>query len=217
MGVDYAEDQGPDDISMQNEWPQISSGPQSLEAALAQAEISRSELSALDYQLEAAQAQERYAARSNRPDLDSYFRYGADNNTFEEGEDMRTGWTVGLVLNWTLIDLGDRKSQVKQARSQQEELAYQRQAIWLQIEQQLRQAWYAKDVAEAILKSAKVNVEQAKEALKLATESLSNGRATQLDVLQAELALTQAKLQRHTAEHDRLAATVRLVYAMGTE
>jgi len=58
-------------------------------------------------------------------------------------------------------------------------------------------------------------VQQAKEALNIAQTRYENGQATNLDVLDAEVALTQAKTNKIQALHDYLLSLAKLERAVG--
>jgi outer membrane protein TolC len=69
--------------------------------------------------------------------------------------------------------------------------------------------------ATDLLASQKKVVEQAEEALRLATARNDAGTGTQLDVLSARTALTDAQTTQIEALHDYAAARARLERAVG--
>ena len=60
-----------------------------------------------------------------------------------------------------------------------------------------------------------LTVEQAREAERVAEESLKWGAATTLDLIQATLSLRQAELNQTTAAHDALVALAEMKYLVG--
>ena len=60
-----------------------------------------------------------------------------------------------------------------------------------------------------------LTLDQAREAERVAEESLTWGAATTLDVLQATLSLRQAELNQTTAAHDALVALAEMKYLVG--
>jgi outer membrane protein len=205
------------DVRLAAEWPVLPEPAASLEDCLRLARAQRAELRALDAELAAARASADYEKRLGYPDFDGFGRYGVDNNTFEEGEDVRTGWMVGVTFSLPLIDAGRVKSKVRDAEARQAEILARRETEWLRMEAEIREIWSARELAMALSQTADARVGLAEETLKLAVDSQSNGRATQLDVLQADLGLTRARLDRLAAEHDRLRALADLAYAVGIE
>ena len=71
--------------------------------------------------------------------------------------------------------------------------------------------------ANELLKSQEKVVEQAEEALRLATARSEAGTGTQLDVLSAQTALTEARTTQIQALHDYSLARARLQRAMGAQ
>ena len=70
--------------------------------------------------------------------------------------------------------------------------------------------------ADEVLKSQEKVVEQAEEALRLARARSEAGTGTQLDVLSAQTALTEARTTRIQALHDYHVAVATLERATGT-
>ncbi len=205
------------DVRLDEAWPRLPEPAESLEDCLRLARNGRAELRALDAELAAARATAEYEKRLGYPDFDGFARYGVDNNGFEEGEDVRTGWMVGVTFSVNLYDAGRVGSKVREAEARQAEILARRARRWLEIESGIRESWSARELAMALSQTADARVGLAEETLKLAVESQANGRATQLDVLQADLGLTRARLDRLAAEHDRLRAHADLAYAVGLE
>jgi outer membrane protein TolC len=83
------------------------------------------------------------------------------------------------------------------------------------IELEVRTAFSNFREAEELLKSQEKVVEQGEEALRLATARSQAGSATQLDVLGAQTALTEARTTQVQALHDYAVARARLERATG--
>ena len=71
--------------------------------------------------------------------------------------------------------------------------------------------------AREVLDSQVKVQEQAEESLREANARFDAGTATQLDVLDAETSLTQARTTQVQAQHDYASARARLVRAIGAE
>ena len=71
--------------------------------------------------------------------------------------------------------------------------------------------------AKETLESQSKVQEQADEALREANARAEAGTGTQLDVLNAETSLTQARTTQITAQHDYAAARARLERAIGAD
>jgi outer membrane protein TolC len=97
-------------------------------------------------------------------------------------------------------------------RKSQEELA----DIGRRIELDVRTAFSNLIEAKEVLESQKKVQEQAEEALRLANARSEAGTGTQLDVLNAQTALTIARSTQIEALHDYSVARAKLDRAMGT-
>lgn len=187
-----------------------------LEAALAAAKAKRPELLRLE-QLEKAREAGVSVARSGYlPQL--YVTAGyegrklAASNSFS---DTRDGWTAGVSGSWAIFDGARTRGRVAQARAQlnQARLGVSEQTLAIEVE--VRRALSSLQEAAELADAAGKVVGQATEALRLADVRYRNGAATQLDVLQARVALTEAQLNRLEANyrHTVALATVRKAIA----
>ena len=80
---------------------------------------------------------------------------------------------------------------------------------------EIRKAFSSLKEAKEVLRSQEKNVEQATEALSIAESAYEAGSRTSLDVLDAQVALTQARTLRYQALHDHSIALVQLRRSLG--
>jgi outer membrane protein TolC len=122
------------------------------------------------------------------------------------------GWFIGVTGSWNLFDGFETFGKIKQAESQLESARIQELDAREQVNLEVQRAIARLEEAEQLLASLAKVVEQAEEALRLARERLAAGTGTQLDVLDARVALTRARttelqgrydLNAAHAEHDR--------------
>lgn len=163
----------------------------------------RPELQQAQNEVHVAQQNIRVALAGYKPELSVFANYGWRNTTFSHQiNDKLDGWTAGARLTWPLFDGLLTHGKVTQARAQlqQAELDYtdQRRAIELEV----RQAYSDYLQAIELLQAQKKTVEQAEESLRLAQVRFRAGTATQLDVLSAQTALTQARSNAVRALYD---------------
>jgi outer membrane protein TolC len=83
------------------------------------------------------------------------------------------------------------------------------------IEQEVRTAYSSFIEAREVLDSQKKVVERAEESIRLADARYDAGSGTQLDVLDAQTSLTEARTTQVEAARDYLVARARLERAMG--
>ncbi len=102
------------------------------------------------------------------------------------------GWFFGAQSSWAIFDGRATAGRVRSAKSQaaQARLSLQEQELAVDVEVRRAFATWQQSV-ELVTASNKV-VEQASEALRLSRARFDVGAATQLDVLQAQVALTEA-------------------------
>ncbi len=127
------------------------------------------------------------------------------------------GWNAGAQLQWDIFDGLLTRGKVTQAKAlhekSQNDLADQSR----QIELQVRTAYSSFIEAKEILDSQEKVQEEADEALREARSRADAGTGTQLDVLDSETALTQARTTQIQALHDYDTARAKLQRAIGEE
>jgi outer membrane protein len=127
-----------------------------------------------------------------------------------------TYWRAGVVLNLTLFDglrLGGR---LRQERARLAQLASGRAQLVDQIRLEVRQSHLSVESARELVASQAKALEQARDALQLAQAGYEEGVGTQLDVLDAQLGLTEARRGYARAVYGHVMASVALQRAMGT-
>jgi outer membrane protein len=149
------------------------------------------------------------------PRLSLYGSYEWLQSPFGSSRPSLDGWVVGLQSQWNIFDGRATKGRVFQSKSQLEQtklaLAGAQLAVDIDVRRAISQLQEATELAEA---SKKV-VEQAEESVRLADARFAAGTATQLDVLQAQTALTTARLNQLQAYYNHTIATASVRLAMG--
>ncbi|HXV64984.1 MAG TPA: TolC family protein [Vicinamibacteria bacterium] len=124
-------------------------------------------------------------------------------------------WVVGVSMDWKLFDGFRTRSQVGALRSQITQNEHDEHAFRNELSVQLKEAHGTWLRALEALEVTTLAVEGAREAERVAEESLKWGAATTLDVIQSTLALRQAELNQMTASHDALVALAEMKYLVG--
>jgi len=125
------------------------------------------------------------------------------------------GWITGVQLTWNIFDGLATRGRVKEASARYERAAVDLEDTGRRIELEVRTAHSSFIEAQEVLESQKKVVEEAEEALRLARSRHEAGTGTQLDVLSAQTALTEARTTQIQALHDYSAARARLERAVG--
>ena len=130
--------------------------------------------------------------------------------------DTLQGWFFGLSGTWAIFDGLETVGKVKQARATLSEAKITYDDQVRQVELEIQQAYSNLQQDRELYFSQSKNVDQAREALRLASARLGVGAGVQLDVLNAQVQLTQAQSTRLSAlysynadlaEFDRATAT----------
>lgn len=129
--------------------------------------------------------------------------------------DTVDGWNVGVVASVDLFNGFSNAAQVYQAKARRRQAEARELQTRLGVSVEVRQAYSAFEQAQEILNSSKQVVQQARESLRMAKARYGAGSSTQLDVLQAQAALSQARLTLLQARYDYVVAIARLEKATG--
>jgi outer membrane protein TolC len=188
-----------------------------LQQALAIARQQRTELRALRAaeglrREEVAQAKAGYF-----PSLQGFVGYGVRRSQFGESLDSELhGWNAGVQATWDIFDGRLTRGRVVEASARREQAAIDVDNALRQISLEVRTTYSDFVEAREVLESQGKVLEQATEALRLATARAEAGTGTQLDVLSAQTSLTEARTTQNVARRDFLAAMARLQRAMGS-
>jgi outer membrane protein len=188
-----------------------------LESALANALQHRPELQQAEKQVGIARQAVTVAAAGYQPQASLFADYGWHNTPFSDSIDTkRDGWAVGARLTWSAFDGMLTRGQVTQARAQLEQAKIDYADTRRGIELEVRQAYSDYLQAVELFEAQKKTVEQAVESLRLAEARFNAGTGTQLDVLSAQTALTDARSNEIQALYDYNVAIATLERATGT-
>jgi len=189
-----------------------------LPGAIAQALEKRPELGALRKQ-EQLQRENIIVAKSGyKPTLQIFGGYGAQNSGFNEDMGWTLhGWEAGAQASWDIFDGMLTHGKVIQARALHDKSKTDLDDTARRIELEVRTAYSTFIEAREVLESQEKVQEEADEALRLARARSDAGTGTQLDVLDAETSLTQARTTQVQALHDYVVARARLERAIGQD
>ena len=191
--------------------------PLGLVSALQLAKERRAFLKVQRQQILIAKEQIQVSLAGYKPRLDANAGYEMRNTRLsDELDKVVDGWFYGVTGSWNIFDGLETYGKVKQSRAQLEAAKIVYDDSVLQVELEVQQAYANVQAARETIRSQQKNVEQALEALRLSNERFSAGAGTQLDVLDARTALTQARTveiearaayNKQLAEFDRVTAT----------
>lgn len=186
--------------------------------AIEQALERRSELAALRKDVELQQLNIINAKSGYKPAVSVFAGYNWENSQFSENpSDEYDGWNAGAQLSWNIFDGALTQGKIKQARAQYAKSKTVLNDQARQIELQVRTAYSDFIQARETLDSQLKVQEEAEEALREARQRAEAGTGTQLDVLDAETSLTQARTTQIQALHDYATARARFERAVGND
>jgi outer membrane protein TolC len=189
-----------------------------LPTAIQQALGRRTELIALRQTADLQRLNVVNAKAGYKPTVQVFAGYNWVNSQFstDVGEDIR-GWNAGGQLTWDIFDGMLTHGKVVQARALYDKSKTDLDDRARQIELEVRTAYSSFIMAREVLDSQFKVQEEAEEALREASARADAGTGTQLDVLDAQTSLTQARTTEVQALHDYDAARARLERAIGEE
>jgi outer membrane protein TolC len=152
-----------------------------------------------------------------KPSMQIFGGYDARSSIFSS--DLATqvhGWITGVQVTWDIFDGLRTQGRIKETKANLERASVELDDAQRRIELEVRTAYSNFKEADEVLKSQEKVLEEAEEALRLSRARSEAGTGTQLDVLSAQTALTEARTTQVRALHDFSVARARLDRAMGS-
>jgi len=191
-----------------------------LPAAIQQALSRRTELIALRKTAELQQLNVVNAKAGYKPTVQVFAGYNWYNAQYTEPVELDHdihGWNAGGQFSWNIFDGMLTRGKVVQAKALYDKAKTDLEDTGRQIELEVRTAYSQFIEAREVLESQQKVQEEAEEALREADARAAAGTGTQLDVLDAQTSLTQARTTEIQALHDYDTARARLERAIGAD
>ncbi|MFZ2961493.1 MAG: TolC family protein [Candidatus Ozemobacteraceae bacterium] len=175
----------------------------------------RPDLKAAKASLKAAKSSLRASQQALQPSMQISHSIDSSRGNMTPVDSYRNSRTTTLGLVFPVFDSGLSSAQSKEAAEivHQAQLGYESVVSAVYVE--IRQAISAVIESFEVLESQEKNVEQAEKARSIAEKAYQTGAQTSLDVLDAQLALTQAKTARFQALRDQTVAIAQLEKVLG--
>lgn len=186
----------------------------SIEAALAD----RPELKSADFRIRASELGVKTARAGFYPQvfLSGNYYYLRPNPRFMPARDKFNGtWDVGISVSFDIWNWGQTKSQTEQAKAQLAQARDARKLLEDQAVLEVTQCRLTLARANEKVRVAGQAVGQAEENLRMTRERFKQGVALNTEVLDADVALLQARMNRTQAAIDLVLAQARLEKALG--
>lgn len=185
-----------------------------LEAAVAEAYRNRPDLYMAELNIRLQREQVRALRSTYLPEVDLVLSAGTDRV-----RETREGWgdshRAALELNWSLFDGFGREGELIAARARLRQREIELQDAEEDVFLDVRQALLSLKNAEEYVESQRLSLQHAEEGLRLAMTGYREGVNTEVEVVDARSALTEARGNHYKALYDHCMARLSLEYAMG--
>jgi len=154
------------------------------------------------------------------PRLDGFGTYTYANpnqRAFPQTNQWQDSWQIGLALTWSSADLGTSITSAESARSQRQQLLHQRTLALEGMQLDITSSYRALAQARVNVVTAEQGERAAVAALDARTRLAEQGLATTLELLQAQTAQVQARLNLINAHIALRVARVQLDHALGRD
>ena len=183
---------------------------------VAEALAQRPEIRQLDYQRRMAGESLKIARGSVLPTL----ALGGQYSVWADALNLRKGtwqnyYTISLSLSLPIFNGFESRARIGQSKAALRELDWTRKGLSNAIAFEVRQSVLNLNQARETLLSQEKNVEQAREAVRIAELNYAEGLATNLDVSTAQVALSQARTNYSQALYDCVISQAQLEKAVG--
>lgn len=172
---------------------------QTLDDSIATALNKRPEIIQSRYSMEAAKSGVDVAESGKRPAVSLSGTQAWSGPDFPGDNE---NWSVGVTASWNVFDSGLTNAKIKQAQTAVDKASEQDRQTRSAIELEVREAYLSMQEAEKRIETAQVAVNKADEDLKIAKVKYSAGAGTNLDVMDAQVGLTQAQTNYTQALYD---------------
>ncbi|MBN1824904.1 MAG: TolC family protein [Candidatus Eisenbacteria bacterium] len=142
------------------------------------------------------------------------FQGSSDDLDFQERE-RTTAYSGGLLVSYPIWTSGATTARIRQAEADRRAAIIRLEQLDEEIRREVRSAAFDMESATDRAAAAAKTEEQARRAYEIAETSYENGLLTQVELLDARLALTRSRVARLRALHDALAARAAWERAVG--
>jgi outer membrane protein len=166
-------------------------------------------------------AEQRRATKAGYyPRLDAFGNaYYANPNQryFPQRDEWNATWDAGVQLTWTPNDIGLSSATVDGVDARRARVAAQKAAFRDALRNEVTQTYQTLRETEASLATSERGLAAAEEAYRVRRELYSLGRATTVEIIDAETDVLRARLEMINARIEQRIARARLEHALGRD
>jgi outer membrane protein TolC len=175
----------------------------------------RPELKTLDFNREILDRSISIAQSGYYPDLYLQGQFTTSSDDIETGDHYQNIFSATLQLSWTFFDWFGTYGEVITAKAKSRSLEYIKSGTEQSIELEVENIYQTLKSTGENLIAQQANISLAEESLRMVEDQYNAGLATNLDVLDSQLALHNAKLGYYRSLNEYLHSYYNLIRAMG--
>ena len=198
------------------EFPEKPWEESSVDALFQEAARGRPELHRLRIAEQSAAAQFQLAKAEDRMRLDATAGYGIVSRLPKNLIDpLYRRWSIGVSFTLPVFDGFKRNGLMEQAAANQKATHLERERVEQQVRLGLQQGGDDLKAARETITAARTNIEQAEKVLTMMQDNYRFGAATTLDIVDAQTAVTVARTNLLSGQHDYSIARANLLWTLG--
>jgi outer membrane protein TolC len=153
-----------------------------------------------------------------RVDLQATGIFANPNQRFVPQQEKFNGsWDASIILSWTPTDIPNVNAQAAETAAKASQVEAQKGALRDGVRLEVTQAWNALKESDVALESTHAALLASEENYRVRRDLYRNGRATSVDLTDAETDLTRSRLEAVNARIDARIARVRVLHATGRD
>jgi outer membrane protein TolC len=194
--------------------------PAATRELIARAHRQRLELGVLSVRASATRERAAAVRAGELPRLEAFASASyANPNTrvLPLSDEFNASWEAGLQLSWSPTDAIGASSQRNATAAQARQLDAERDELLDAVALEVRSALRALNESEVALGTSQRELAAAAESYRVRRELFRNGRATSVELTDAETQWTEAQLDAVSARVDQRVAEVKLSHALGDD
>ncbi len=185
-----------------------------LHQCIDESQVNRPEVKSLVLRKQMARKALAIVRKANLPNLAFMANYDYKKPLYFDNE-WGTDWNVTVTLQMPIFTGLGNFGKVRQASYQLSQVEHGLNLLKEVVEMEVRAIYLQLEEAEKLVESQKANIKQAEEAMRIVEERYKQGLTTSLEVMDTQLALTNAKTNWLQSLSDYLIASAKLEKAIG--
>ncbi|HNX80533.1 MAG TPA: TolC family protein [Candidatus Omnitrophota bacterium] len=156
------------------------------------------------------------AKAGHKPQINAQLGYAYQSNDVGDLVNRRhNNWDAGVSLSIPIFDGFSTKAKVDEAKARYTQAKLEKEDLGEQIAVDIRKACLDLVKSQAVILSQKDTIDEAQEALKISEVRYDNGEGTNLDVIDAQVSLSQVEENLSQGIYDYIMAEAYLSRTMG--